>query len=458
LVILPFLFIPFFMKKQLSWLLLSAVIFLLTSCGGSAEPDPVLPPQDTTSLPTPSPFIENFENGTKPDYPSASIALASGKWNFTDALIGNTSEDKKVGSKSARLNGNGKISMNFDVINGVFMLVVSHARFGSDGPSDWQLWASSNSGNSYTQVGSTITASTDVLRNDTFRINSPGKIRFSIRKVSGSGNRINIDNVQILLVADPAVSSGLDNDNMLMGNPSGATPSIATPTNYFMNKTYYVVSYNRDEAKPNWVSWHLQSSDIGSTSRQSFLTDASLPSSWYSVITDDYTGSGFDRGHDCPSADRTSSLDANNAVMLMTNIIPQAPNLNQIAWARMEDSCRQLVFSPSNKELYVIMGSFGSGGTGSNGYAMSINNGKIVVPQYIWKVVVVLPSGNNDLSRIDANTRVIAVMAPNDNAASADWKSYRVSVDAIESATGYDLLSALPVNIQQILEARIDNL
>lgn len=445
------------MKKQLSWLLIPAVLFLLNSCGGSAEPDPVLPPQDTTSLPIPSPLIENFENGTKTDYPSASIALSSGKkWNFTDAMIGNTAEDKKDGSKSARLIGNGKISMNFDVINGVFMVVVSHARFGSDGPSDWQLWSSGNSGNSYTQLGATITSSTDVLRNDTFRINSPGKIRFSIRKVSGSGNRINIDNVQILLLADPAVSSGLDNDNMLMGNPSGATPSIATPANFFMNKNYYVVSYNRDEAKPNWVSWHLQSSDFGSTPRQSFIPDLSLPSSWYIVQTSNYTGSGFDRGHSCPSADRTSSLDANNAVMLMTNIIPQAPAFNQNAWARLEDSCRQLVYS--GKELYMITGSFGSGGTGTNGFANAINDGNIVVPQYVWKVIVVLTLGSNDLSRINTGTRVIAVMAPNDNAASSDWKSYRVSVDNIEQQTGYDILSALPVSLQQVLESRIDTL
>ena len=130
---------------------------------------------------------------------------------------------------------------------------------------------------------------------------------------------------KILLSADPAVSSGLDNDNMLMGNPSGATPSIASPDNYFMNKIYYVVSYNKSEAKSNWVSWHLQNSDIGSTPRQSFAADLSLPASWYVVQPSDYTGSGFDRGHCCPSADRTSSLAANNAVMLMTNIIPQAP-------------------------------------------------------------------------------------------------------------------------------------
>ena len=116
------------MNKLLNWLVLPVSLIVLNSCGGGSEPDPILPPQDTTSLPAPSPITENFEIGTKADYPSASIALASGKWNFTDAMIGNTAEDKKVGSKSARITGNGKISMNFDVINGVFMLVVSHAK------------------------------------------------------------------------------------------------------------------------------------------------------------------------------------------------------------------------------------------------------------------------------------------------------------------------------------------
>jgi endonuclease G len=407
---------------------------------------------DTTSLPVSSPLTETFESGNKQDYASSSIQLTTGKWNFTDAVIGNTADDKKNGSRSVRIARDGKISMNFDIINGIYQVVVSHAVYAADGPGTWQLWASFNQ-----QIGNTVTTSSSTLVKDTFLVNSPGKVRFSIRKTSGSGSQINIDDFRVLLSSNPVQPGTADNDNMLMGNPSNATPSVLTPNNFFMNKGYYVLCYNKDEGKTSWASWHLYNNDLGSAPRQNdYRPDTELPAIWYRADNASYNGSGFDRGHVCPSADRTSTVAANSSTFLMTNIIPQAPFLNQNAWARMEDSCRLLL--NSGKELYIITGSFGSGGTGNFGFASSINSANLIVPAFIWKVVVVLPNGNNDLSRIDNNTRVISVLAPNQNSVTTNWKDYRVSVDSIESRTGYDLLSNLPVNIQQVLEARVDGL
>jgi endonuclease G len=37
------------------------------------------------------------------------------------------------------------------------------------------------------------------------------------------------------------------NDNLTMGNPSGAVASSASPTNYLLVKSQYVVGYNRDQ-------------------------------------------------------------------------------------------------------------------------------------------------------------------------------------------------------------------
>jgi endonuclease G len=295
------------------------------------------------------------------------------------------------------------------------------------------------------------------LRKDTFLVNSPGKVRFSIRKTSGGNNQINFDDFKVILNSNPVQPGTTDNDNMLMGNPSNATPSVLTPNNFFMNKGYYVLCYKKDEGKTAWASWHLYNNDLGSAPRQNdYRPDPELPAIWYRAENSSYTSSGFDRGHVCPSADRTSTIAANSSTFLMTNIIPQAPFLNQNAWGKMEDSCRQLV--QGGKELYVIMGSFGSGGTGNNGFASSINDANLIVPAYIWKVVVVIPNGNNDLTRIDNNTRVISVLFPNQNSVTTNWKNYRVSVDSIETRTGYDLLSNLPVSIQQVLEARVDDL
>ncbi|HEX8351036.1 MAG TPA: DNA/RNA non-specific endonuclease [Hymenobacter sp.] len=253
----------------------------------------------------------------------------------------------------------------------------------------------------------------------------------------------------------PATTTPTQDDNLALGNPSGAATDVNRPTNYLLVKPQFALSYHRDRGIPNWVSWHLSSAWLGSAPRQdNFAADNSLPASWYQVTTSSYTGSGFDRGHNCPSADRTSSVADNSATFLMTNIMPQAPNSNQRTWVGLENYCRTLV--SQDNELYIICGSYGRGGVGSNGAAATLDNGRVTVPARCWKVVVVLPVGTDDVQRISTNTRIIAINTPNNNNLNADWTTYRTSIDDIEQATGYDLLSSVPASIQRILEAKTD--
>ncbi len=255
---------------------------------------------------------------------------------------------------------------------------------------------------------------------------------------------------------DPPVTAS--DSNLVMGNPSTATANEANYGNYLMKEGYYTVSYNRDRGIPNWVSWHVVSSDFGTTPRQDdFRANPNLPASWYHVSNLSYSTTGFDRGHMCPSSDRTSSIAANSSTFLMTNIIPQAPYNNQVTWAQLEDYTRTLV--NQGNELYIIAGNYGEGGVAAvSGLTTSIDNSRVTVPAMLWKVMVVIPNGSNDLNRVTANTRVISVLIPNINTVNSDWRTYRTSVDFIEQETGYDILSALPTQIQNIVEARVDNL
>ncbi|MFL0246855.1 DNA/RNA non-specific endonuclease [Candidatus Clostridium stratigraminis] len=247
-----------------------------------------------------------------------------------------------------------------------------------------------------------------------------------------------------------------DDENIALGNPSGATTNISDSNNYLMIKSQYDFSYNNNKHEPNWTSWHLDSGDLGSAPRQDdFRPDTSLPAGWYEVAADEFSGSGFDRGHMCPSADHTATIADNSATFLMDNMLPQAPNNNQITWANLENYARTLV--SAGNELYIISGGYGSGGTGSNGYKTTVGNG-VVVPAKTWKIIVVLPNGNNDVSRVTTSTRVIAVLMPNDQTCNSQaWGYYRTSVDNIESLTGYDFLSSVPSSIQNTLETKVDN-
>jgi endonuclease G len=442
------------MKIQIRYALFLAILF--AACKKEIiEPLPPAPAMRTASTEAVVTLSENFESGTKAAYATGNVTLSSGSWNLSDALIGNLAADAKSGAQSVRIRNTGSLTMNFNG-SGATTITIRHAVYGSDGNSTWQLWISTNGGSSYMQTGSTITSSGAALQTATFNVNISGSFRLSIRKVSGGSNRINIDDITVSAGSGGGGTTPGDDDHLLLGNPSGAVASTSFPANYLMLKTYYALSYNRDRGTPNWVSWHLGSADMGSASRQDdFRADNTLPSGWYQVQATSYSGSGFDRGHNCPSADRTSSVSANSATFLMTNMIPQAPNNNQQTWNNLEGYGRSLV--SAGNEVYIIMGAYGTGGTGSNGTVNTIDNGRITVPSRVWKVLVVISNGSNDLSRINTGTRVIAVNTPNINTVSSDWKQYRTSVDAIESATGYDLLSNVPASVQQVIEARVDN-
>lgn len=428
-------------------------------------------------------ITEDFETGKKANYTEADVQLITGAWHIKNGLLGDKESDVKNGLQSARIRS-GFIVMNFDLA-GIKQISIKHAKYGNDANSKWQLYFSVDSGITYMPIGATIHETDTVFKTDSFAFNISKKVRFKIVK-KGSA-RINIDDITFKGTGDAGIVIGIpevqqpdtvkvpsgtkrgvtigkdappaigDNSNMLFGNPSGAQSVMAMADNYLMDMGYYIESYNNTKAGPNWVSWHLDATNINGTSERlnNFAAFNGLPNNWFAVKNNSYSYNtyGFDRGHNCPSADRSSSVNANSSTFLMTNMIPQAPNNNQETWGNFEDYLRSLALQ--GNEVYIIMGSYGSGGTGAKGYFSSITSGnyKINVPAYIWKVALVIPSGNNDISRVGGSTRIIAINTPNKNDVNKDWKLYQVSVRTVETATGYNLLSNLPQHIQDALEA-----
>ncbi|MBC6990287.1 DNA/RNA non-specific endonuclease [Hymenobacter sp. BT491] len=435
------------------------------------------PPMPTQAQTSTGSVVETFETGSKGAYTEADETLATGTWHFTDALIGSSPTDHKNGSHAARLRGKGRLRMNFNAPSSTRQIRVSAAAFGDDQASTWELWISQDGGRRYVRTGAPVRTTSPRLSVSSFPVSGGNSVRLEIRKTDGSSSRLNVDDIEFVggtgvattgsttsptlrtTAGNPPIAAIVTSreDNLALGNPSGATSSLDNFSNYLMVKPQYTLSYNRDRGTPNWVSWHLNRAWMGSAPRQDdFRPDPALPRGWYSVTPHSYAGSGFDKGHNCPSADRTTDLDDNSATFLMTNMIPQAPNNNQRTWSSLEEYGRSLV--NQGYEIYVIMGNYGKGGTGLNGRAVTLDEGRVTVPARVWKVLVIIPEGADDLQRIAAGqARILAVDTPNDNSIDPDWSRYRVSVDAIEDATGLDLLSALPVEVQDRLEATVDS-
>ena len=239
---------------------------------------------------------------------------------------------------------------------------------------------------------------------------------------------------------------------MQLGNPSGAAANTNNHDHYLIQRSVETMDYSDNLREPNWVSWDLTVGDIGSSGRSSdFFTDTNLPPNFYAVLPTDYSGSGFDRGHMCPSADRTDNVVDNDLVFRMSNIIPQASQNNQGVWANFEDECRTL--AQAGNELLITCGPSGFNGS------RTTSAGSVAIPAYTWKIAVVVPSGpGTALSRISTATRVIALRIPNSNTVVSSWQSYVTSVDQIQVDTGFTFFSALPTNVATVLRGRVDGL
>lgn len=231
--------------------------------------------------------------------------------------------------------------------------------------------------------------------------------------------------------------------HLALGNPSHAGQDNIN--NYIVDRNQYALAYSQSHGALRWASWVLSPAWVGSTQRQNnFRPDGILPKGTYQVTPRDYTNSGYDRGHMVPSADRTASERDNSATFLMTNIFPQTAENNRGPWRELESYCRDLIYQ-QGKTLYIIGGVYGQ--------KQPIAKERIIPPSRIWKVVVIF-DGEPTIDNVTYSTEIIAVDIPNSHRLEDQWQPYQTSIDRIEMATGYDLLSDVPDAVQAELEMR----
>lgn len=251
-----------------------------------------------------------------------------------------------------------------------------------------------------------------------------------------------------VLPAAATISTALQ---LQLGNPSNATVDSSNHAHYLVQRTVESLDFSDNLGEPNWASWDLTSGDVGSSGRSaSFYTDTNLPATFYHVTTGDYTSSGYDRGHMCPSDDRTDNTTDNKLVFFMSNIIPQSPDNNQGPWASFESYCRTL--AAAGNEMLIMCGPSGFDGSRIQ------PSGKASIPGYTWKIAVVVPAGSGSaLSRITASTRVISLKMPNiAGIRSTPWTNFITSANQIQTDTGYTFFTALPASVASVLRAEVD--
>jgi endonuclease G len=152
----------------------------------------------------------------------------------------------------------------------------------------------------------------------------------------------------------------------------------------------------------------------------------------------DYENSGYDRGHMAPAADFERSKNAMSTTFLLSNMVPQRPNLNRIRWKQLETVVRKL--AKDRGSVWIVTGPVFAG----NKPIKTIGPDKVAVPSHCFKVVLtVQPDGSKEM---------FAEVILNTNGVKADLAHYAQTVRSVEKLTGLDFFSALPTAEQDILE------
>ena len=301
---------------------------------------------------------------------------------------------------------------------------------------------SRTSGNGNGSISGYMKANTGAERSVIITITA-GKeeAKFTLKQLAGNGSNP---------VPDPEKPSGYASMLEIPALKGGSMNQFITHTTKRNGKDYptYSLEYSYKYKHSYWIAYRFDNTTGGNVGRnEAYKPDPELPSQ-YAAKHNDYTNSGYTRGHLCASSDRQYSKEANQQTFYMSNISPQSGNgFNQSgsAWNTGEVKVQAWGYniSRSTDTLYVV-----KGGTIGEGMIKGYIKNEIAIPKYFFMAV---------LFRSGDNYKAIGFYMPHENLKDdpdkKDPKKYLMSIDALEQETGIDFFHNLPDNIENTVEA-----
>ena len=202
----------------------------------------------------------------------------------------------------------------------------------------------------------------------------------------------------------------------------------------------YTAAYNHTTLCPDWVAWELtaEEADGQLEGQYSFSRDPDV--AFPKASREDYSNSGWDKGHMAPRADMKWSLRALEESYYFTNVCPQDHEMNSQAWRKIEELTRRL--ARHYGAVQVVCGPiFDSTNHRHIGPAC------VHVPDRFFKVLAINVGG-------DWHTvGFIVVNTPQ----SRSPRHYAVTVDSVEAVIGRDLFPSLDEEVEGAYDWNIWN-
>ena len=202
----------------------------------------------------------------------------------------------------------------------------------------------------------------------------------------------------------------------------------------------YTVSYNSDYRIANWVAYELTSKEAKSkkaTRSNKFVPDPLVKGA--TALNEDYTRTGYDRGHLAPAGDMKWSMKAMRESFYLSNICPQDPDLNRGIWKELEEQIR--LWASENGSLLVVTGPI------ITDDLRRLGKNRVGIPKRFFKVVCTQTAGRPE---------GVGFLFDNRDYGDTSLRSMMIPIDSVESVTGIDFFPSLPDSIERPMEASVN--
>lgn len=202
----------------------------------------------------------------------------------------------------------------------------------------------------------------------------------------------------------------------------------------------YTVSYNSEYRIANWVAYELTATEAKSkkTERSNkFVSDPQVKGA--TAMNEDYTRSGYDRGHLAPAGDMKWSAKAMRESFYLSNICPQKPKLNRGIWKDLEEQCR--LWALDNGSLLIVTGPV------ITGDMKRLGKNKVAIPKSFYKVLCYYT---------EKGYKGIGFLFENRDYKNNSLKSMVIPIDSVEKVTGIDFFPSIPDDQEKEMEATVD--
>lgn len=202
----------------------------------------------------------------------------------------------------------------------------------------------------------------------------------------------------------------------------------------------YTVSYNSEYRIANWVAYELTSHEA--VSRKSERSNKFVPDPMVkgaTALNEDYTRTGYDRGHLAPAGDMRWSAKAMRESFYLSNICPQKPGLNRGIWKELEEQSR--LWAKENGSLLVATGPV------IEADMKRLGKNRVAIPKRFYKVICM---------NFNGKVEGVGFIFENRDYGKKSLKSMMMSIDEVEQQVGIDFFHSMPDDVERAMESRVN--